>query len=380
MEKSNQRIEFLDIMRGVAVVVMVIGHSIDSMLSVDARASEAFRLYDAVRGFTAPIFLFVAGFAFTVATERRWEDYRSLSRPLRSRLLKVFSLLIVGYALHLPFFSLTKLLHGTKPEEYALLFQADVLHCVAAGILILQAVVFVSKTPRAFGVVTAGLTTVIVLATPLVWLVDVAAYVGPVIAPYFNQTHASIFPLFPFAGFMFSGAALAHYFLAAYRSGDERRFITTVLKLALVAGVCGFVFDLLPITLYPPHDYWKTSPNFFLLRLSAVVLATSGFFFLRRLPIVLEHPIRALGQASLLVYAVHLVIVYGSPASNGVTQVVGKTLPYYSAAGIGVAVLLGMVLIAYLWNHARMHHAWPSRFVQAGLTSTIIYLFFTNPW
>jgi len=148
MQQHTQRISFIDVMRGVAVVVMVMGHSIDSVLSLDARTTEAFRLYDAVRGFTAPIFLFVAGFAFTIVTERRWTEYHSFSQPLRSRLLKVALLLLIGYALHLPFFSLNKLLQGTRPDEYAQLFQVDVLHCVASGILILQALVLFSKRPR----------------------------------------------------------------------------------------------------------------------------------------------------------------------------------------------------------------------------------------
>ncbi|MEK9137318.1 MAG: hypothetical protein AAB393_09350, partial [Bacteroidota bacterium] len=166
----------------------------------------------------------------------------------------------------------------------------------------------------------------------------------------------------------------------AQKEGREKRFFNGVLTFALVTAVCGIVFDLLPITLYPPHDYWKASPNFFLLRLSAVLLVTAGFFFVQRLPSVLEHPVQSLGQASLLVYAVHLVIVYGSAANEGLQQVVGKTLPYYAAAAVGCAVLASMVALVYFWNHARTHYTWPSRFVQAGFASTIMYLFFTNPW
>ena len=81
-----------------------------------------------------------------------------------------------------------------------------------------------------------------------------------------------------------------------------------------------------------------------------------------------------------MVYAVHLVVVYGSAANPGLQQVVGKTLPYYAAAGVGMAVLGGMIVLAYSWNYARTHHLWPSRFIQAGFVSTIIYLFFTKPW
>jgi uncharacterized membrane protein len=380
MHQPTQRIQFLDIMRGVAVVVMVIGHSIDSVLSLDARSTEAFRLYDAVRGFTAPIFLFVAGFAFTVVTERRWSEYHAFSRPLRSRLLKVLLLLTVGYLLHLPFLSLTKLLHGTKLEEYAQLFQVDVLHCVAVSILILQAIVLFSKTPRVFGLITLGTTAFVILATPLIWTFDLARIIGPVLAPYLSQKTLSIFPIFPFSGFMLSGGALGHFFLAARRNGREKEFFGGVVKLALSVGACGFLFDLLPISIYPPHDYWKVSPNFFLIRMSAVLLVTAGFFYLKKLPGIVERPVLALGQASLLVYAVHLGVVYGSPLNIGLQQIVGRILPYYAAAGVGMVVLGSMVALAYLSEYLRTHHEWPSRLIRAGFASTITYFFFTNPW
>jgi uncharacterized membrane protein len=377
---NTQRIHFLDIMRGVAVVVMVIGHSVDSVLSVDARTTEAFRLYDAVRGFTAPIFLFVAGFAFTVVTERRWTDYRSPSRLLRSRFLKVLLLLAVGYALHLPFFSMNKLIRGTRPEEYALLFQVDVLHCVAVSILLLQGIVFLTRTPTLFGRTVAVVAGALTLATPFVWSVDLGPIISPVFSPYFNQAQPSIFPIFPYAGFMLSGAVMGHYFLVARQKSQERAFFVGVLKLAVIAAVCGVVFDLLPLALYPPHDYWKASPNFFLLRLSAVLVVTTAFFFLRKLPSALENPVLALGQASLMVYATHLVLVYGSAVNLGLMQVIGKTLPYYAAAGVGIVVLVAMVLLTHLWEYLRTHHAWHSRFVQAGFAGTIAYYFFTNPW
>jgi hypothetical protein len=164
------------------------------------------------------------------------------------------------------------------------------------------------------------------------------------------------------------------------RSGKEGEFFSGILRLAVVAGLCGLVFDFLPLSIYPPHDYWKASPNFFLVRLSAVLLVTAGFFYLKKLPLIVAHPVLKLGQASLMVYAVHLVLVYGSAINPGLTQVMGKTLPYYAAAGVGSVVLVAMVLLTHLWEYLRTHHAWHSRFVQGGFAGTIAYYFFTNPW
>ena len=77
---TTQRVQSLDFMRGFAVVVMVMGHSIDAVLSPDARDTEAFRVYDALRGFTAPLFLFISGFAFAVVPDARWDAFVAFGR------------------------------------------------------------------------------------------------------------------------------------------------------------------------------------------------------------------------------------------------------------------------------------------------------------
>lgn len=71
--------------------------------------------------------------------------------------------------------------------------------------------------------------------------------------------------------------------------------------------------DAQPRQLYPVYDYWHTSPNFFLIRVGMLLLILTasyawcrwGFGQLGFSPLIL------LGQASLLVYWVHIEFVYG---------------------------------------------------------------------
>jgi acyltransferase len=380
MHTQHQRIQFLDFMRGFAVVVMVMGHSIDSVLTLEVRMSEGFRLYDAVRGFTAPIFLFVSGYAFIVATERRWQEFLAFSRPLGRRLLKIVFLLCIGYALHFPFFSLNKLLHNTSPEEYAQLFEVDVLHCVAASILLLQLIMSIARTPPCFALTLAGLGVTIVLATPLVWQVDFATCISPVVAPYLNGRSLTIFPLFPYTAFVFAGAGVGHLFLIAHDKGREREFFRNLLVAGGTAILCGLVCDLLPWDVYPPHDYWKSSPNFFLIRCGAIFIITAAFFSLKRLPTPVARNLITLGQASLLVYAVHLLVVYGSAANDGLMQRVGQSLAYYQAVLVGIGMLLCMILLVHFSNYIRTRYLLLLRCAQAAAASTLLFYFVTKPW
>jgi hypothetical protein len=88
----------------------------------------------------------------------------------------------------------------------------------------------------------------------------------------------------------------------------------------------------------------------------------------------------ALGQGSLLVYVTHLVLVYGSSMNDGLLQRIGQTLPAPAAAAIALGVLALMILLVRVWRYLRRAYALPSRLVQAGLASTLLYLFFTNPY
>ena len=380
MKDTSERIQFLDFMRGFAVIFMVMGHSIDSVLSVQLRATEGFRLYDAIRGFTAPIFLFVSGYAYIVATENKWNAFRSLSKPMAKRLMKIGLLIMIGYALHFPFFSFGKLLTNTRPDEFAQFFQADVLHCVAASLLILQVLLFMTRTSRQFAIAVLVLDVMIIVATPLIWQIDFAPIVSPVLSPYFNQTQLSIFPLFPFAAFLLTGVVAGHFYLEAKRKGSEDAFRKNLLVAAAVAIALGIDFDLLPIQLYPTHDYWKASPNWFLIRIGIVTLISVAFSYVRRMPPLVERNLIMLGKASLLIYPIHLLIVYGSAANDGLMQRIGQSLAAQQAVLIGLLVLSSMVLLTYAWNFLRTKYFVPARLIQLGLVSTILYSFLTRPW
>ncbi len=380
MQQRTQRLQHLDYLRGFAVVVMVLGHSIDSVLGPASRTTELFRYYDMARGFTAPLFLFVAGFAFAVATLRRWDAFVAFAAPARRRLVKMIMLLGLGYALHFPFFSLNKLLHDTRPHEYAMMLQVDILHCLAASIIILQLLVVLARTPERFVLVSFCAAALIVLLAPLVWLADLSGVVTPVFAPYFNQHVPSLFPLFPFAAYLFAGAGFGMVFLRMRNEGSESLCLRSMFRFGLAASVAGLVFDLVPITVYPSHDFWKTGPDFFLMRIGIIVAITSAVFQVRRLPPVAAENLVTLGQASLVVYTVHLLLVYGSAANSGLMQIIGQHLDPAGAFVVAIGVLMLMVMLVHTRNTLRDAHYYPLRLLQAGFTSTLLYFFLTKPY
>jgi uncharacterized membrane protein len=378
MQSHPDRVIFIDLLRGFAVVVMVIGHSIDSVLSIEVRMSGWFQIYDFFRGFTAPLFLFASGLAFAVATGKRWEEYTHFSVHLRRRLLRVLLLLGIGYALHVPFLSLEKIF-TTTPAEAAALFQADVLHCVAVSLLLLHILILVLRSRSRFFGALAFIAPAIVLLTPIVSREDFSSLLSPVISPYLNRQQPSLFPLFPYAGFLVGGVVAGHYFQRS-RSDAGTRFLTWFALAGACLATLAVAADLLPVFVLPPHDFWKTSPIFFLLRWAVVAEIVVFFMLLRNIPSTIKHYLTLLGQSSLLVYTVHIMIAYGSSINSGLIQMVGQTLTGPLALLAAASLLTVMLALVSVWHHTETHHRHLSRYIQAGLAGAFLYIFLISPY
>ncbi|MCK5085941.1 MAG: DUF1624 domain-containing protein, partial [Melioribacteraceae bacterium] len=57
---SNNRIQYLDLMRAFAVIMMLQGHTIHVLLADEYRTFDSliYSIWHSLRGFTAPVFMF----------------------------------------------------------------------------------------------------------------------------------------------------------------------------------------------------------------------------------------------------------------------------------------------------------------------------------
>jgi len=107
----------------------------------------------------------------------------------------------------------------------------------------------------------------------------------------------------------------------------------------------GLWLDRQPHQLYAVYDYWHTSPNFFLVRLGLLlVILTASYAWCRWGPGQWGFsPLIQLGQASLLVYWVHLELVYGR------LSILPKRSDSIQTASLGLlTIFLAMLLLAWL--------------------------------
>jgi len=71
---------------------------------------------------------------------KRLEEHVVWGKPVRRRMLRFLGLIAIGYALHLPFFSLRKTIRTAGPSEIKALLQSDVLQCIGVTLVLLHRV------------------------------------------------------------------------------------------------------------------------------------------------------------------------------------------------------------------------------------------------
>jgi hypothetical protein len=128
------------------------------------------------------------------------------------------------------------------------------------------------------------------------------------------------------------------------RSQESRAFFSLGLAGSVLIEFARWL-DRQPRQFYAVEDYWHTSPSFFLIRVGMLlVILTATYSWCRWgagrwgfSPVIL------LGQASLLVYWVHIEFVYGR------VSILPKHRMGISGASVGLlAISLAMLALAYL--------------------------------
>lgn len=380
MNAGSNRIHFIDLLRGIAVIAMVFGHTFDAVLDVEGRSTIWFQLYSFLRGFTAPVFLFVSGLAFAVATEKRWASFTQWSPHLKKRLLRILVLLIVGYSLHLPFFSLGKTLTETGEEDLRVFLQTDILQCIAATLLLLHVMILVVRNTATFVRITAGLAVLITLATPYFWSIDLSGTVSVVIAPYLNGLRVSPFPLFPYATFLLAGIVTGHFYGKTRDLGQTDLFVQRLAGFSAAIAVGAVLIDLAVTSSPTGPGFWETSPVITMLKLAGVLQLILVFvqFPPGRGIIVLR--LESLGQTSFFVYAFHVVLVFGSVLNEGLSSVIGRTLNPLSASLVAVIMVFLMDLLVQVLSLVSNRYATLTRYGRIALASGIVYLFLIRPY
>lgn len=333
---ATARVVFLDVARFLAIGLMTFAHVADSLVLPSQWKTAFGGAYALTRGSTAPLFLLVAGWAFAVSSRANLDAYRQPSRKLLARVSRVLTLCMWGWVLTMPWWH--PLFPHEAPEDTWVAFTGlSALHCVGLSLLIAQGVVLVTRTQAqleralfalAFGFVALA-PFVFQAAGALPWMLQ---------GPFRASMYPAGFPLFPWSGFFFLGAALG--LLAARRGWTPGRLAALLAGMAVVGlGVAELTEGACTEWLGDAYAY--VGPSLVLRRLGVAssVLAVVAWATkrMRALPDAVLVPSRY----SLTFYVAHMAVIWGTPWFIGLHHAVGATLTWAGCAAVSFVVLAG---------------------------------------
>ena len=310
---SGSRRGYLEWVRGIAVLVMIEAHVVDSWTAAPDRFSKAFSWAMVVGGFGAPLFLLLAGVAGSLSAgskARRLGDPRAASLAVIRRGLEIFLLAFV--------FRFQAWILGWSSPRF--LLRVDILNVMGPAIVMSAALWGMRTTFRGRVGVFLIATLATTFLTPIVRLSMTIGRLPDPIEAYLRPVGAlTSFSLFPWAGFVFAGALLGVLLDAVRPDPASRAWSSTEgrLNLAFLSGGVGLAVlaygaSFLP-TAYARSEFWTSSPAFFFLRLGLLVAVIGISYVWERRPAGRERwsPLRQLGRTSLFIYWIHVEMVYG---------------------------------------------------------------------
>ncbi len=337
---------FIDVLRAYAILMMLQGHFVDTLLAEAYRNTSSWLYYvwSFMRGMTAPIFFTVTGLVFTYLMLRDGRPF-SENKRVKKGVKRGFYLIGVGYLLKINF---PALLIG---KIYPWVWAIDVLHIIGIALLAIIMVVALRELiggslaiwMLAFG---AGTFLIDPFFTENTWV-----HLPRFLAHYLTSDFGSNFTIVPWVGFAFFGGALGYAVSRKPKLAFTHWFPIFIMLLGwiLTLGSWQMLVNLYQLTgwEYLPVLY---NNNYLFWRLGHVLITMSLFMWVLPRKGTIPALISKIGGETLTIYSVHYILLYGTWLGLGLSQIIGyRTLsPIPCILGAILFVGLFIAMIAYI--------------------------------
>ena len=257
-----------------------------------------------VGGMAAPLFLFMAG--MTLAFQMDSLDRRESAAWRRC----LISLRRAGYIWLIAYlFRLSNCVASLPSINWQEFTKVDILNCMGLAMAVFAGAAALDGKARARWTLLAALA--IAAAAPLVAGIawgNTPRLIQEYLAPGRGRGHFAFFPNAAYLGFgLAAGAVLKRTAL----DGVERLMQWAVM-LGLALVVSAQYFSNLPYSIYTRSNFWTDSPALILIRCGIALLLLAGSFLWTAYAAGAGWSwMQTLGKNSLLVYWVHVMLVYG---------------------------------------------------------------------
>ncbi|NRD21464.1 DUF1624 domain-containing protein [Winogradskyella eckloniae] len=336
---NPSRLYFIDSVRAFAILMMLQGHFIDTLLDPSYRdqSNTIFKAWEYLRGITAPTFFTISGLIFSYLLIKA-KRIGKVKLRMRKGVMRGLMLIGIGYLLRAPVF---RWLIG-EFDSYFLV--VDVLQCIGLSLILIVIIYQLTfKRTLMFSIIMLVLGISIFIAEPLYRYLELP-HTPLIFSNYLTKVNGSIFTIIPWFGYVAFGAFISTLFYRYVQRPQFKSFIVSSFLLfgfALITKSSWLFMKLyfwLDISLLKDVAYY----NYLFTRFGNVLILFALFYAFENFikpPIILK-----IGQKTLSIYVIHFIIIYGSFTGLGLSQLIGQTLVPWQAV-IGALMFLSLVCV-----------------------------------
>ncbi|WP_242121429.1 heparan-alpha-glucosaminide N-acetyltransferase domain-containing protein [Aestuariivivens sediminicola] len=346
------RLYFIDTVRAFAILMMLQGHFIDTLIDPIFRdpSNTMYSIWLYFRGITAPTFFTISGLVFMYLLLRAYAKGDDAPR-IRKGLNRGFLLIAIGYSLRI---NLVGWLTGHFNYNF---LAVDVLQCIGVSLIMLVGLhILLKKYSYTLSTVLAIFGTTCFLTEPL-YRNLVLPWLPLFLENYLSKSHGSVFTLLPWLGYTAYGAWLATVF---FRHVNKSRFkLLTIITflgvgLLLIYYSSWFLIKLYHITGYELLQA-SANYNYLFTRFGNVLILFACFYTFERF--LKQSLITKIGQKTLSIYVIHFILIYGSYTGYGLKRYLSKSLTPTEAilGALGFIVLVCFISFHYAKTNAFLY-------------------------
>jgi uncharacterized membrane protein len=262
-------------------------------------------------------------------------------------------LMFLGYLLRYPSATIIDF-SNVNPVAWQTFITIDVLQLIGTGILIVMILEYIIEKLKLNVYIVYGITALICFYIfPITESVNWSKFLPVYLASYLYKGTGSQFPLFPWIGYLLCGS-----FLGSYLAKNPMVFKTS--KFSRNLFITGLIFMFISLighiigSIWVINYNWDSSPNLMILRIGFVLIMNSVVSLICLKMDSIPRIIILIGRNTLLIYIVHLAILYGTCWNPGLAVLFDKTFNVWNTIGSAVLMLGLMTLMVYVIHRLKI--------------------------
>ena len=349
VKQIKTRLQFIDMARSIAIILMLEGHFVDTTLGMEFRRPATthrfadshfiiFDIWEFIRGFTSPMFLTITGVVFVYLLLGNEKESFFKNIRVKKGFKRILELLFWGYLLQV--------------------YSFHVLQCIAIGIFLILSLYGLSRAlkyiPISFLYFIAG-TTIFILnisidKLPMTWPTNAPEFIQNI----FRNKPNSVFPIIPNLGYTMYGAFIGTMLFRFKNQVLSYKFQISLFSTGFVLyffsnEILNFISKYLLLNSFTEIyaiDWLYERIGMTCIVLS-ILLLINIIFGNRKNNLFLK-----MGQNTLTIFIIHFMILYGSVIVIGINDFFSKTEnplnPWQAFAGAVMFIGFHVLLIYYI--------------------------------